>query len=369
MITRWPSLCDPNASRSRSVTGVLVEHDLQHGGRTVYTGLHLDAATHYVWTRGTPPPTALPALEDITFITGVCLGSATAVMGITATGHRVPIIGSRGLGIAEDIIALEHDPRPTLSEVDSVLRLIPLCAAVARRIPPAVPVTLRLDSPYLSYPLKGLAAAYAGHLPVHLLASWFDIAVARHHRVTRRQIAVAHEALAGSRPVRIHVVPELWRVGLFLRRELAGGRLPSFDHLLDVAGRSDRLWQQLIDIARPSSPLELGYLTYVASWARAAWPTSGRRRLLVQVDDPREWRIMARVRQLAPLLRDSAGEPVDVAAVALYPLSRFWVQPPGGPARPDAHRADPGHLALRDGRCTPLLTLAADLRPTPASHP
>ncbi|WP_305925362.1 hypothetical protein [Nonomuraea turcica] len=342
----------------------LVEHDLQHGGRTVCTGLHLDGTTHYVWTRGTPPSTALPALQDITLITGVCLGSATAVMGITAGGRRMPVIGSCGLGITEDIIALDHDPRPTLPEVDSSVRLIGLCAGVARRIPPAVPVTRRLNSPYLSYPLKGLAAAYAGHLPVPLLAAWFDIAVTRHHPVTRRQIAAARAALACGRPVRIRVVPELWRVALHLRRELASGRLPSFDHLLDEVVLSDRLWRQLIEIARPSSPLELGYLTYVASLVRPAWSTSGRRRLLVQVDDPREWRILDRVRQLAPLLRDSADEPVDVSAVALYPLSRFWIQPPVRPARPDAHGVDPGHLALQDGRRVNLFSLAANMCPT-----
>ncbi|MGV9386173.1 hypothetical protein ACWDRB_60945 [Nonomuraea sp. NPDC003707] len=344
----------------------LVEHDLQHGGRSVHTGLRLDDTTRYVWTRGTPPPTALHALEEITVLDGVCLGSAGAVMGVTASSRRVPLIGSRGIGITEDIIALEHDPRPTLSEHESVLRLIPVCVGLARRIPTPVPVTLSLDSPYLSYPVQALAAAYEGRLPVRLLAAWFDIALRLHHRVTRRQISVARAAIAGSRPLRIQVRPELWRVALYLRRELAGGRLPTFDHLLDKISQSDRLWQLLMEIARPSNPLELSYLLYVAAQWRAAWSTPDRPRLLVQVEDPREWRIMDRARQLERQVRHAADEPVSFSGVALYPLNHFWIQPPDGPARPDPHRYDPGHVALRSGQPSNLLALAADTYAVPA---
>ncbi|MFI7643581.1 hypothetical protein [Nonomuraea sp. NPDC049400] len=341
----------------------LVEQDLRpgHDSHTIYSGLHLDSTTHYVWTRGTPPATTVRALSEVVVLSGVCLFSGTSVVAVTASDRRVPFTGNRGMHIDEDIIAIEADPRSTLAEVESTLRLGSLAAAVAKRVPTPVPVTLLMDSPYLSYPLYGLGPAYDGRLPLPSLARWMDTAFERHHRVTRRQIAVARAASAGGRSIRIRVRPELWRVALWLRRKLAGGRLPSYEQLLDRVSREGWLCRHLIDMARPDSPLALAYLIYVAAELRAAWSTANRRRLVVQVEDPREWRILDRTRELAPLVSAVAPEPVDFPMVALYPLSRFWVQPPGSPARADLYGFDPGHAAMWQGQHTDLADLAAGM--------
>ncbi len=193
-------------------------------------------------------------------------------------------------------------------------------------------------------------------MPARLLARWTDLALTRHHQEVRRQARVMRAAMAGRRPVRLDVWPELTAVALHLRAALARGRVPTLEELVDLACQQDQLWKELIALEPPSSPLEFGYLTYVASALRAGMPGNGPR-LVVFVDDPYEWRILERTRRLGRQLHGGAG----LAPLGLYPLSRMWVQP-SDRARPDLYSHDPGRHALTpDGQRIDLTDLATSL--------
>ncbi|WP_431929994.1 hypothetical protein [Nonomuraea jabiensis] len=342
----------------------VIEHDLRPGrsNMTPYVGVCLDGITHHVWARGTPPPVDLHDLGRVVVLGGICLWSASTAWAITAANRRMPITGYRGRALNKSkrnkrkrIIAVDASPNPTFSEVEGSLRLGTCCAGLAARIPAHVPVVVRLDSPYLSYPLYSLQAALDGQMPARLLAKSTDLAFARHHEVVRRHARVVRAAVAGRRPMHLDVRPELTRVAQHLRANLARGHVLPFEDLVDLASQQGQLWKELITREPPTTPLELGYLTYIASALRASRPIDGRPSLVVIVDDPSEWRILERTRKLAQQM--GTGLP----PVGLHPLSRFWVNT-GDQSRPDLYAHDPGRYALdEDGRYIDLFDLGASL--------
>ncbi|MEU6721199.1 hypothetical protein ABZ897_57940 [Nonomuraea sp. NPDC046802] len=343
---------------------VVIEHDLRsgHSNTTPYLGVCLDGITHHVWARGTPPPVDLHDLGRVVVLGGICLWSASTAWAITAGHRRVPITGYRGRALhhrkrnrRKRIIAVDANPAPTFPEVEGSLRLGTFCAGLAARIPRHVPVVARLDSPYLSYPLYALQAALDGLMPARLLAKWTDLDFARHHGVVRRHARVVRAAMAGRRPVRLDVRPELTRVALHLRADLARGRVTPFEELVDLASQEGQLWKELIALEPPSTPLDLGYLTYIAAALRAGEPVDGRPTLVVIADDPAEWRILERTRKLARQM--GTGLP----PLGLHPLSRFWVNA-GEKSRPDLYAHDPGRYAIdEDGRYIDLFDLGTSL--------
>ncbi|WP_346101306.1 hypothetical protein [Nonomuraea maheshkhaliensis] len=339
----------------------LMEHDLRpgHSGRTPYIGVHLDGVTHHVWARGAPPRHDARDRRRVEVVSGVCLYSMPAVWLVTATDRRISLLETRGRNLTEPIIAIEADPRPTLPELEGALRLSTFAASVIARVPSDEPAVFRPDTPYLAYPLYGWQAALDGFWPARLLARWTDWALGRHHQMVRRQARAFRATLAGRRPVRVRIQPELVNVALHLRAALARGRVPSLEELVNLACRHDWIWRGLIDVAPPTTPLDLAKLTYIAAAYRAGQPIHGQRSVVVFVDDPQEWPILERLRQRAAEM--TMGDPVS--AIGLYPLSRFWVQPTDEDRpRPDLYAHDPGrHATDQDGRRIDLAGLAASI--------
>ncbi|MEV4841025.1 hypothetical protein AB0K05_41445 [Nonomuraea sp. NPDC049486] len=349
------------------VADVVCERDLRPGHETVtaYSGLRLRDAVHHVFIGGTPPADSrVDDLHEVTVISGGCHFSTRAARLVTESGRSVPITSLRRDQVGEPVVGLRLDDDLTVSEAETAARLPAVGAGVLSRVPPDVPVRVVLDVPDAATTLTLLQAAQHGEVPAGLLLEWCEAVAARHPRLVGLHSESWRAALTCApreRPVRVEGSAELESVGAYLRHALSCGRVPSTAELVDLVAAQDRLWRLLVQVAPPTTPVELAEVSYVAAQLRAAVSTPHAPRLAIAVENVYETKIQQRSSALARALRAEMPN-ARFPLVGLYPLGRLWVRDTSGAIRLNLHTHDPGRWAIDEhGHKIDLIKLATDL--------
>lgn len=286
---------------------------------------------------------------------GICLFSSSLLS--TSPGHGQPT----GYDEKKPIIPpLPRNNEPTIYELEIITRLSSAISDTASLIGNAhrshnTRISINIDIPDFQYYWTACELFEWKLVSLHYVKNWIAVIDER-----RRQLKTIMTSILGwmltdrhLSAIDINITSGTEPAVALIKEKVDMGTTPSFDEIkgtLSSQGEDAGQWKEFLDNLdsryQPATVGDLGRLTYVFKAVKPALEhqRGPGRRLILQVDDVNEWRVLDRaktfLKKYSSNLSSRTEEPI---IVGLFPMQRIFA---AGPGRSDLYLKDPGGSLL-----------------------
>lgn len=265
----------------------------------------------------------LTEFSSVNILSGICLFSQEHLgylHGESAptsdSSETTPIVPS------DHIVPLPVDQRPTLYEIESLVRLPNAIADIVSILPATIDTTITLDVPRAQYYAFLLDLYAGGRCSREHIKSWLEIIDRRHNQIAKvfeRAVQDALQRRGVSRDnVRIELSTGLEEVIPYIRETIEQGNSPSVEDLLRELLKLDPLFREYYEHLPqlqhpPQNLVNLCFTSYTyqvlrpvfqrvhenkSSGIDALGAHRGNRQLLINIDNAAEWRIYSQAEKM-----------------------------------------------------------------------
>lgn len=244
---------------------------------------------------------------------------------------------------SDHLVPLPLDQRPTLYEIESLVRLPNAIADIVSTLPTTIDVTITLDVPRAQYYAFLLDLYAGGHCSKEHIKSWLEIIDRRHDQVAGVFERAVQDALqrrgVSSNNVRIELSTGLEEVIPYIQETIDRGSAPSVGDLLQELLSLDPLFREYYEhIPQPQSPpknlVDLCFTSYSYQVLRPVFrrvhenrssgsgaqkaPSVGRQ-LLINIDNAAEWRIYSQAEKMLKGYQKKYSSVINPLLLGIFP--------------------------------------------------
>lgn len=281
-------------------------------------------------------------LSSVNILSGICLFSQ-AHFGYLHGDPESPSNGpERTLTEpADHLIPLPLDRRPTLYEIESLIRLPNAIADIISTLPATLDITITLDVPQAQYYTFLLDLYARGCCSKGHINSWLEVIDRRHDQISEVFEKAVKDALqrrgADRKGVRIELSTGLDEVIPYIRETIDQGSTPSVKDLLQKLLEKDPLFREYYEHlpqsqGPPQSLVNLCFASYSYQVLRPVFrrvhehKSSGAqkkktpdRQLLIHIDNPSEWRIYSQAEKILKEYQKKYSSVIDPLLLGMFP--------------------------------------------------
>lgn len=292
--------------------------------------------------------------------TGICLFSQRVLS--TSPGHgKSPDTG--------DQLAIPPIPtslRLTLYELETITRMSLAVADVVGLVGNVykncdTPIQINIDVPDFQYYWTACELLETRMVTVEYAKSWIEAIDCRKNQLEKIMKSVLRKLLMDRHisGVKIATSSGTEAAANLVKKQLETGSIPSFEEALDALrskGDDAEMWRLFLDNLdsrqQPSDFASLGRLMYVFKTIKPALANHDislsekmneeipNRRLIIQVDDIHEWKILDRAKSfIKEYSKRLPNHEPESLMLGLFPIQKIFA---AGPGRSDLYLEDPG---------------------------
>lgn len=282
--------------------------------------------------------------SSVNILSGICLFSQEHLgyphgepASVSNDSETTPIEPS------DQLVPLPLDQRPTLYEIESLVRLPNAIADIVSTLPATIDVTITLDVPRAQYYAFLLDLYARGHCSQEHIKSWLEIIDKRHDQVAGVFERAVQDALqqrgVSSKNIRINLSTGLGEVIPYIQKTIDQDSAPSVGDLLQELLSLDPLFREYYEhLPQPQNPpknlVDLCFTSYSyqvlrpvfgrvhesrSSESGAQKAPSASRQLLINIDNAAEWRIYSQAEKMLKGYQRKYSSVINPLLLGLFP--------------------------------------------------
>lgn len=286
----------------------------------------------------------LTEFSSVNVLSGICLFSQEHLGYLH--GESAPTSDSSEttpIELSDHLTPLPVDQRPTLYEIESLVRLPNAIANIVSILPATADTTITLDVPRAQYYAFLLDLYAGGRCSREHIKSWLEIIDRRHNQIAKVFKRAVQDALrrrgVGGDNIRIELSTGLEEVIPYIRETIEQGNSPSVENLLRELLKLDPLFREyyehLPQIQHPPQTLvDLCFTSYTYQVLRPVFQRvhenrssgidtlkahSGNRQLLINVDNAAEWRIYSQAEKMLKGYQKRYSSIINPLLLGIFP--------------------------------------------------
>lgn len=244
---------------------------------------------------------------------------------------------------SDHLVPLPLDRRPTLYEIESLVRLPNAIADMVSILPTTVDTTITLDVPRAQYYAFLLDLYAGGRCSKEHIKSWLETIDRRHDQVAevfKRGVQDALQRRGVSRKnIQIELSTGLEEVIPYIRETIDRGSAPSVGDLLQELLELDPLFREYYEhLPQPQHPpqnlVNLCFTSYTYQVLRPVFqrvhqnrssgpdtqkPPSTNRQLLINIDNAAEWRIYSQAEKMLKEYQKKHSSVINPLLLGMFP--------------------------------------------------
>lgn len=244
---------------------------------------------------------------------------------------------------SDHLVPLPLDQRPTLYEIESLVRLPNAIADIVSTLPATIDVIITLDVPRAQYYAFLLDLYAGGHCSKEHIKSWLEIIDRRHDQVAGVFERAVQDALqrrgVSSNNIRIELSTGLEEVTPYIQETINQDSAPSVGDLLQELLSLDPLFREYYEhLPQPRNPpknlVDLCFTSYSYQVLRPVFrrvhesrssgsdaqkaPSVGRQ-LLINIDNAAEWRIYSQAEKMLKGYQKKYSSVINPLLLGMFP--------------------------------------------------
>ncbi|KAJ5648903.1 uncharacterized protein N7484_002626 [Penicillium longicatenatum] len=278
--------------------------------------------------------------QRIDINTGICLYSK-ASLGLDPGNAQV--VGDEGKPV---IPRLPHNIKPTIYELEAIMRLSSAIADTVSLVghsnrSPETVISINIDIPDIQYYWTACELFEKGHVDLEFTKAWIAAIDRRRGQLANIMTTVLRSMIVERHVdgIEINITTGTEAVAELIKSKLDAGETPSMEEALSVlksqgpnAARWRGMFNNMDPRDHPTNMLDFGRLVYIFKAVRSALERedteidcSGKR-LIIQIDNIAEWRIMMRSKDFLKRYFKSLpkGTEEDIL-IGLFPIERIFL--------------------------------------------
>lgn len=244
---------------------------------------------------------------------------------------------------SDHLVPLPIDQRPTLYEIESLVRLPNAIADIVSILPASIDATITLDVPRAQYYAFLLDLYAGGRCSREHIKSWLEIIDKRHDQIAKVFERAVHDALrrrgVNRNNVRIELSTGLEEVIPYIQKTIEQGNSPSVENLLQELLKLDPLFKEYYEHLPqlqhpPQNLVNLCFTSYTYQVLRPVFQrvhesrSSGsdtqkihpvNRQLLINIDNPAEWRIYSQAEKMLKGYQKKYSSVINPLLLGIFP--------------------------------------------------
>ena len=272
-----------------------------------YQYLRLDGESIGVQKHKLEPP------EEIDILTDTCLFCAANATATLKTGEVVSIVAPK-TKIDAPIQELHISERMCLYEMDAVVRLSDLISSMIqgshkyRRVFMAMPT--------VEYYFYLMGDYNRGFVEKWMMQEWISQINRHAEKIVR--------AISKRANLDIERCQPLGSVDYYIKECVDKGKAADFEKVKGVLSQEQRLWRDLLPIAKPKDWKDLNYISYIISVLDCASVRSAGNRLTIDIENPSEQRVLRNAAKIARKL-EKQGSENRFSVFGIYPHEKVFI--------------------------------------------
>lgn len=281
--------------------------------------------------------------SSVTILSGMCLFSQEHLGYLHGESASPPDdAGTTPAKLSENLVPLPLDRRPTLYEIESLVRLPNAVADIVSILPTTVDITVTLEVPQVQYYAFLLELFAAGRCSREHLNSWLEIIDTRHNQIAVVFKKALRNALQrrgiNRKNVQIELSTGLEDLIPYIRQTIDEGNAPSVENLLQELLKLNPLFKDyygtLLELQPPPQNIvNLCYTSYTYQVLRPVFQhvresqslglnaqnNTPNRQLLVVIDNPAEWRVYSQVEKVLGEYQKKHSSIINPLILGIFP--------------------------------------------------
>lgn len=286
----------------------------------------------------------LTEFSSVNILSGICLFSQEHLGYLHGESAPTPDSSeTTPIEPSDDLVPLPVDQRPTLYEIESLVRLPNAIADIVSILPATIDTTITLDVPRVQYYAFLLDLYAGGRCSREHIKSWLEVIDRRHNQIAKVFERAVQDALrrrgVSRGNVRIELSTGLEEVIPYIRGTIEQGNSPSVENLLRELLKLDPLFREYYEHLPqlqhpPQNLVDLCFTSYTYQVLRPVFQRvhenksseidapkahRGNRQLLINIDNAAEWRIYSQAEKMLKGYQKRYSSIINPLLLGIFP--------------------------------------------------